>query len=513
MSDLARGLAQLNSTQPGYIEAAKYYDGNTADDMKFFSDAIKRKFRSSGTDKMRLNFARVAVDAVASRIELNNVASPDEKAQSALQELWDSNQLDLELPGLFLKTLTFGDSFLILDGDPETGIQLFYNSPLSVQVIYSVENPRQKEFAIKRWSVPATTGNDTYIRVNLYYPDRIERYYTLNKDAKGEVETDFRPYVGPDEDDTEPIIENVYGFIPVYHFRTALHASPEHKEAYSAQDAINKIAINHLASIDFQGFPQRWIMLNEGQDSTEIDDFDADLFHDAETPQPTAVGTDQYSSHVAPSSPLKADPGTVWTLPNAQRVGQFDPADSKNFLDSLDMWIRMMAQVTNTPFHYFDPTGEAPSGESLRTADAPLVKKVRNRELSFTGSLIDVFTDALTLLGIDQPNVAVHWASPQSTDDLNTWQVVQAKINAGIPARQAYIEAGYTTTEIDAMGIPDNGVMSLKDRADILIDIGKAVQGLSFGVTAGIVSPEQVQQLVDALIGEEQSSASDEQAA
>lgn len=42
------------------------------------------------------------------------------------------------------------------------------------------------------------------------------------------------------------------------------------------------------------------------------------------------------------------------------------------FLAPLEVYIRMMAQVTNTPLHYFDPqtyTRLPPSGESIRAAE------------------------------------------------------------------------------------------------------------------------------------------------
>ena len=504
MTDLSLGLDSLISAIPDYVTAAQMYSGSV--DELFFSPAMKRQLARSGNADLRINLAKIAVDVVGDRLEVAALSASDDKAADTLIAVTVANELDLVLPSLFKTALTYGDAYLILDGDSETGVNLFDNSPLTTRIVYSAENPRVKAFAIKRF----TWDQDSdFIRVNLYYADRTERYITAKRDDKGVSAAEFVPYTNGTEDDTDHVVANAYGFIPVYHFRAGgrPYGVPEHKEAYGPQHAVNKLAITHLSTIDYLGFPQRYIMAAQGSDGSEIDDFDADIFHDAVNPGATEIGPGEdanltvgpYGRDVPDSSGLKANPGGVWTLPNGTQAGQFDAADSENFINSVSMYVRLMAQTTNTPLHYFDPSGDTPSGESLRVADAPLVKKVRNRSLSFGSALQDALSDALTLYGFDDASVMVHWASPESTDSLSNFQVAQAKIDAGVPVYNALQEAGYLDEQLEAMGItPDDS--GFGETVTKLGDLGKALQYLGSAVTAGIVSADAINGLLAGLI-------------
>jgi len=53
-------------------------------------------------------------------------------------------------------------------------------------------------------------------------------------------------------------------------------------------------------------------------------------------------------------------------------------------------------------------------------------------------------------LGVEEPVVTVHWKPAETVDDAEGWQTVQAKIAAGVPRRQALIEAGYRAEQVDA---------------------------------------------------------------
>lgn len=501
-NDLKVGLKQLTDKADGYRDGDAYYSGDTKE--TFTGKAMARQLAKSGDlADLRLNFSKVVVDSVLNRIELESVSSPDESAQAALASLWDANQLDLELPNLFQRTLVYGDAFLILDGDADQGVSLFYNSPLNVQIIFDDENPRLKRFAIKRWyCTDPTWGSIT--RVNLYYPDRIERYWAKEKSNDPK---EFAPFTSADPADSESVIANPYGFIPVYRFMTSLDACPEHKEAYGPQDAINKLAIIHLATVDYQGFPQRYLMANDPLASGDIDDFDADIFHDQKTPNATSLGPDLLHPSVVPTSGLRAEPGGVWTLPSGSTAGQFAAASSKDFLDSMETYIRIMAQVTSTPVRYFDGLPGNVSGETLRVSDAPLLKKVSTRIAFFQASLQDVFQDVLMVLGIPNTPLAFRWESGDDEVGVADLQVAQAKVNLGVTRYEALRDIGYSDDQLKAMRVHPDSVGTETEKIQRLADIGKALQGLGVAVNAGIIPAETVQNLVISLLAETQPDA------
>ena len=96
---------------------------------------------------------------------------------------------------------------------------------------------------------------------------------------------------------------------------------------------------------------------------------------------------------------------------------------------------------------YFDKSSNQ-SGEAGRAAEAPLVKKIKDREASFTSTWKELLGFILKIEGMNT-KVEVRWVNPESLDNLDFWDVLLKKINAGLSHRQALREAGYEEDEID----------------------------------------------------------------
>lgn len=415
MSDLTNAVNQILFKRADYETARQYYEG--AVEEVFFDRRIRHALKRTG-DHFRLNFAATPVNAVNNRLEIASVSAISEQAGSYLDKVWASNELELEVGQVHKNALVYGDAYLVL-WPYEDGFQIFYNDPKNTVVIYDEENPRLKRYAAKVWSV--TIDNKEKTRVNLYYADRIEKYITVTRLGDNPAEKDFVPYLD-EYTDSEGVMVNSLGFVPVFHFRTEHpEGKPEHLLAYDAQDAINKLVITQLAVNDFHGFPQRWALSGEG--STEAADFDSD---------------DEEEKAEA----LSNNPGDMLWLTNVDKVGQFDAADPRNFLEPMRVYIRALAVITDTPVHYFEPTGNIPSGEALRTAEAPLVKKVRTRQISFGSTWREVFTAILAIGGFKE-DVQVHWKSIETFDTKEAWEIAYKKQQTGLPFAQNMLEMGY----------------------------------------------------------------------
>jgi hypothetical protein len=102
-----------------------------------------------------------------------------------------------------------------------------------------------------------------------------------------------------------------------------------------------------------------------------------------------------------------------------------------------------MASITNTPLHYFEKTGSIPSGESLRTAEAPLVTKVKDRQITFGSTWADMFRFILKMENAAEPNIQVRWKDIESMDSLDAWEVAVKKRVVGVSLEQVLIEMGY----------------------------------------------------------------------
>lgn len=511
--DLMEGLQALSNGLPDYHRAEMYYE---ATNPEFFASIrLRRALERTGTT-FRFNMAKTPVDVMADRLEINAVSvQGDEEADSALQAIWAYNDMELESTNLHRRAGEFGDAYVIVwpssrpDQEDEEDdqsdeleendllpVDIFYNSAKTTRLVYDVENPRYKKFAIKKWTVPAQLGikSKPPTRVNLYYPDRIEKYIST-PNSKGNQRKDWKRY--SDEGDTEWPVANPFGEIPVFHYRTGTpYGDPEHRAAYGPQDAINKLIITHAATIDYHGFPQRYLLSEAGNQSDELADFDTS----------DDINRFEDTGH---DSTLRAGPGEVWWLNGVKQAGQFNPPDPQVFLAPLDVYIRMMAQVTSTPLHYFDPqtyTRLPPSGESIRAAEVPLLKKVRRRQISYGSTHRDVLRFALKCASwdgeggrFDDAQIQVRWTPAATIDDAAGWAMIKAKQDAGVPPRQTLIEAGYEEDQVDSW-LPYGGD-DLDHRVELLVKIGTAAQALGTAAGFGVIDAPTVQAMIMKIMG------------
>jgi hypothetical protein len=528
-SDLQAALDELAAAFPKYETAEEYYEGTYGE--YFASIRVRRAMARTGA-RFRLNFARSPVRAVADRLEVASVTCDDEEANGALQDVWLDNQMDLEMPDITEKASEYGDCYVIVwptepdddhdddyradatdtfegenaadladtDDDGYLNVDMFYNSPMSVRLFYDPEKPRRKAFAIKRWML----SNVKRVRVDLYYPDRIERYIS-KPGVLAPKAHELEEFDGDDQDST---IDNPFGEIPVFHYRTARpYGRPVHVDFYGAQDAIHKLIISHMSGVDYQSLPQRYAIGAEDADSSEIASLDEDEFAiPLDTGATTHVGGD-------PQSQLSGEPGALWWLQRVKSVGQFAEADPDTFLKPIELYLRGGAQISETPMYLMDPEGQnPPSGEARRREDGPFTKKIRRLQLSFGATLRQQLEFALRIAGRnpDHPEmpgkwehvkVDVQWKSPSIVDDVEGWQVVVAKINAGMPVKQAFLEAGYLKDQVDEWFGDDPGD-DIPEKVDQLIKIAGALQAFSAAAATGMFSEEEIRTVIVAFLGE-----------
>jgi Phage portal protein, SPP1 Gp6-like len=420
MSDLMHAVEEIRAHADDYALAERYYNGDV--DEIFASPAVKRALRGC-VDSFDVNLARRPVDAVLDRVTIAAVTVPDSPQASTdlLERVWTPNRMARYSRIVHRAALIFGDAYLICwPGQEDGSVDLFYNSPITTRVFYSAENPRLKSFAAKLWREGA--GDRKVTRVNLYYPDRVERWVT-KPGVVGETEAEFFEYAP----DGEPWpVPNSFGVIPVWHFRTdEPYGRPEHAGAFGPQNCITKLSATLMSTIDFQGFPQRYALMEA---TDQLVDWD-----------------DDESSAPSAESGLRASPGELWKLPGSTKVGQFDPANVDAFLKPMGLYTRLMASATATPLRFFDPQGQIPSGSALRADEAPLASRIRDREAMWSDEWSDVLRFACSLVGISAPTVDVQFAPVQVADDIEDWKTIELKLQVGVPFQQAMQEAGYST--------------------------------------------------------------------
>lgn len=410
MTIMKTAVLAITGNRAEYETADAYYEGDIPE--AFASSALRNVFKKSGYNS-KLNFCRPIVDAVYDRLEVADVLGVSDEANEIIGETWEFNELDLDMDEVHRRALVFGDCYVMVWPDEEGNVEISYNTPLTTGMVYDPESPRTKLYAVKMWEVENGT------RLNIYYPDSIVKFSTPSKQV-----TEGTNWTQIDE------IENPFGEVPVFHFRTEKpYGRPEHRDAYDGQDYINKQFMTSMVVTDYQGAPQRYALARAGASSEAKD------FNEGDTERENAGA-------------LKNGPGELWLLDGVDKVGQFQPADPDSFWKPIKDTVRALASLTNTPLHYFEKTGNVPSGEGLRVAESPLIKKVKRRQTSFGRTWRDIFKFVLKINGIDE-DVQVKWMSPESLDELALLDAGLKKRNTGISLQQVMREQGYDEEIID----------------------------------------------------------------
>jgi hypothetical protein len=528
---LADTWTELENARPAYATAEDMYTGRVGE--IYASEKIRMLLRRAGVSKIEeFNYAHLVVDTVAHRLEItsvaiasDDVAEPDEPdnepdetqgkgdgkapkaadtktpdktgAQKALDDLWRANQLDAESDSLHLALCRDGDAYLIVwprtdINDKIAAVDIRVNTAATVRAVYDDEDPLKMRACIKSWTYDEPDGRGgktSRTRATMYYDDRVERWISRpGKMVLGSAES-WQPYTG---DGDPAVIKHDYG-MPVFHFRNGRpYGKPEHLHAYGPQQLINKLVLAQAVSVDYQSFPQRYILMDPGQDQPMGNLLDPN--HPDDDDDPEGSGN---------TSQLSAEASAVWRLWGAKSAGEWAGAPSDTFMRPFDRFVQAMGELTETPLYRFGSNfAQTPSGEALRAADAPTVNKVEHLQASLDAVWEDALEYALRLLGHKNVEVRVGWKPAEQASDSEAWTIVQAKIGAGMPRDQALIEAGYTRDQVDdwlRSGEAQNAAMSR--RVELLTGVANALQAIGAAAAMGIVNEEQTASLVSDLLG------------
>ena len=353
----------------------------------------------------------------------------DEAATQRLQDIWTENGLLREAPNLHHRVSEYGDAFALVweppadvDGEESGDVPVInYISPLRMRVVYDVDNPRRKKYAVHSWAAKNALGAEVW-RANLYYADRVEKWRT--EGGKPEEAASWVPALDDAEDPDSWTLDNPYGEVPVFHWRNGTpFGLPEHFDGYGAQDAVNKLVISDMATVDYHIFPQRYALIedDESDDDFDVDDdpdFDGD--DSTETPSPGRRGLD-------------SGPGTMQWLKGVKSVGTFEPPASDAFTSRLKTYLGLMSQTTSTPMHMLDESGDEPSGESRRRKEAPLTKKVKDRQQAYAETWAEMLSFALKVDGRRDAAVDVRYAPAEVVSDAEGWTTVKANWRRAFP--------------------------------------------------------------------------------
>lgn len=427
---IAIALKDLRKPIELYRRYYRYYDGRQ--NLRFATEKYNNAFAGLFRE-FALNLCPAVVDAMADRLTVTGFESEDAEDENdpvatAAWDIWRANRMDRHAGEVHREALLSGDAYVIVWPDEQMQPRFYAQKGAGVTVHYAEESddPEDIDWAAKMWVL-----DNGQARLNLYYPDRIEKYITTSSMSGGgwpEKASAFREHLV--EGETWPL-DNPYGRTPVFHFAnnagTAEFGRSELLNVLPVQDALNKSVTDLMVASEFAAFRQRW--------ATGID-----------------LPIDPITGKV--SEAFKAGVDRLWTTgePDA-KFGEFGAADLTKIREVSDAFKIDIATITGIPLHYFNVVnGEFPSGESLKTAESRLIRRVEDRQTAFGNVWEDAMAFAMTIQGSEPSSrLSTIWESASPRSDKETWEVAALKQAAGVSRSQILREGGYSAEEVKEM--------------------------------------------------------------
>ncbi len=437
-----------------YAKPERYYAG--AHDLAFATEKFKSTFGTLFRE-FALNLCPAICDAVRDKLRVTgfsvdaypgNAVDPACTAGSSggtatgthapgdVRRIWNANRMRTRAGEVHKEVLKCGDAYMIVWPNAVGEAVLYPNRAASCAVTYDDEQPGLIVRAAKYWQAA-----DKRVRLNLFYPDRIEKYVSRNAvestlpEAASFVECGARNaergivYEKTDQNtphsqlrDPHFTVPNPFGLVPVFHFaNNADLGEPGRSELAAAipiQDGLNKSVLDMLVAMEYSAFRQRW-----------------------------AVGIEtEYAADGKPVTPFTSGVEHLWISENSEaKFGDFNTANLEQFLRVKDSFRVDMALVSGTPLHYFTPNiAGTRSSDSLRRTESRFIAKVRDRQASFGQVWADVMAFALVAEGRGRGiRLVTEWEDPSPLSDREFLENILLKMQIGLPAQQALIEAGY----------------------------------------------------------------------
>ena len=444
----AKWLQDEEEARMQYYETCqKYYEGNQP--LK-----VPEKYRAiiNQAYNIKANYCDAIVNAPVARLKIDGISCEDEETLTALTDVCKYNRMDAKSIKLHRNAIKKGDSFAQVWPHFPKGskipdrYEIKFLSPEVCLPIYATDDAESMLFLRKQWISFDASGQPVAHKW-LFYPDRIERFYFLvSKSTTSMTLNDYaRATWMPDETDGFPaVLSNPYGMIPIVHFRNLEDESPfgtsELHNAMPVQDGINKLIIDLLRTDDFQAFKQRYVL---GVEEEEI-------------PLNSETGKRE----------LASNPGDVWRFtggPQETMVGELAAGDSTSLLADINSLVDHLCSITQTPRTSIqDSQGTASSGYALAKIEAPLINKVKEKQISFGNSYEDINKLLIAQMQChgaltkgEPAETTVLWANLSSDSPQEKFYEAQRKQilkqNKVISIKRWQQDEGFTEEEITAM--------------------------------------------------------------
>jgi hypothetical protein len=441
---MRRLVRRLRARKAGLDELASFHDGNQP--LIFLAEQYRRTVGRKYGDNMPANFMTRVVDAEKERLTVTGFRYGDEtESDREVWRIWQDNQLDAESQIAHEIALVKGIAYALVTPSSD-GALITIEDPCETIVETSPGSRRLRAAGLKMFG-----DEEGYQRIYLYLPNEVYRFRSVhkyvdeNEDPRGDWSMENATWEPFDGDDFEAVIPNPLQTVPLVPLanrpRRDGTGRSEIEPVIGNQLAINKLRFDMLVASETVAFPQRWF--------TNID-----IPINPDTGQPLAPfkpGLDVLWGVRRPTPAEMAEYGDKMPQP---QFGQFDQAQLTPYIDAIRQEIVELAAISATPYYQLvgPPTSVAPSGESIKSSEAALVKKSKGESIHLGEGWEE--TMRLALIATGQASKArtdaeTMWADFEMRSEAVRTQSVMLQWEKGlIPDDFALEELGYSQQTI-----------------------------------------------------------------
>lgn len=393
-----------------------------ASKVALFRQYVEGEHRASLTDEMKNslrigknnrdtltqfndNHCAVIVETMVDRLQITAIDADNDSARDWINEQQNNNRFDVLQGDIHEACIRDGNTYLLVDWDNTNQrvrwtTESAYDGVSGMLVVYT--EPGVIGAAIKIWRTTTTSASDS-ARINIYYPDRIEKYISPPSGGLTKYEIEGEDWPAPWTMKTGEALG-----IPVFHFRNrgadyADYGLGEIENAIPLQDALNRTLYSLTMAEELSAFGVRYAI-----------GFDP----------PAALTPAMWLRFAYRDSEGKATTPSPDQLEHlkAIRVGMMEHGDLAPFIDSANWKKRELYDVTKTPMPA--DGNDAASGESQKQREIGLLGKVRRFQPKAGNVWEDVVSYSARLQATYSTKPApqwtklnVQWRNPELRDD------------------------------------------------------------------------------------------------
>lgn len=338
-------IDEESDRQAKYRLYRDYYDG---DQGVILTKRQREYLHVPAGKQFSANYMHIVVDSLATRLTVTGFDAPGDAALTKDLNRWMRvMRVSSVQNGVHTGAVRDGDAYGFVEWDgvrkaPRMIPHLAYDGTRDgVHVHYDSETALPMVFS-KRWTVEGKSDLGVGARrLNLYYPDRVERYWSHASTG----EYGWQPWSGKGL----PTVTRYTTGFPIIHFtnraRGFRYGLSELEPGIPMQDAVNKAVVDLLAAADASGFR---IMV--------------------------AIGFDPTGLILAPGSWV-ADPDHTPDEASATAI----PGEAlRPHIETVDSFVQRVGQVTDTPLSYFQQSGQMASEGTHRQHETRMIAKARS---------------------------------------------------------------------------------------------------------------------------------------